>query len=163
MFPIRIGTLTPPNSKIIRGGTMYPPSVFRYAQLCRVDKVKSQKISFCFFSHRFWTRTRRRCQKQRKTSPRMGDCLGWSWLGGDAGQGPGREPWKSQVFWLIKESKIWTFGSSKKISTLSAYFVKRKSFQRLGLYQSLSSLQWWLTQWSLPSFTTLTAEILLCL
>ena len=36
----------------------------------------------------------------------MGDCLGWSWLGGDAGQGPGREPWESQVFWLIKESKI---------------------------------------------------------
>ena len=70
------------------------------------QQVKSQKISFCFFCHRFWTRTRRRCQKWRKTSPRMGDCLGWSWLGGDAGRGPGREPWKSQVFWLIKESGI---------------------------------------------------------
>ena len=70
------------------------------------QQVKSQKISFCFFCHMFWTRTRRRCQKWRKASPRMGDCLGWSWLGGDAGQGPGREPWKSQVFWLIKESKI---------------------------------------------------------
>ena len=48
------------------------------------QQVKSQKISFCFFCHRFWTRTRRRCQKWRKASPRMGDCLGWSWLGGDA-------------------------------------------------------------------------------
>ena len=70
------------------------------------QQVKSQKISFCFFCHRFWTRTRRRCQRWGKSSPRMGDCLGWSWLGGDAGLGPGREPWKSQVFWLIKESKI---------------------------------------------------------
>ena len=69
------------------------------------QQVKSQKISFCFFCHRFWTRTRRRCQKWRKTSP-MGDSLGLSWLGGDAGWGPGREPWKSQVFSLIKESKI---------------------------------------------------------
>ena len=56
------------------------------------QQVKRQKISFCIFSHRFWTRTRRRCQKWRKASPRMGDCLGWSWLGGDAGRGPGREP-----------------------------------------------------------------------
>ena len=56
-----------------------------------------------------------------------------------------------------------TFGSYKKISTLSAYFFKMKSFQRLGLYQSLSSLPWWLTQWSLPSSTTMMAEILLCL
>ena len=70
------------------------------------QQVKSQKISFCFFCHRFWTRTRRRCKKWRKAIQRMGDCLGWSWLGGDAGQGPGREPWKSQVFWLSKESKI---------------------------------------------------------
>ena len=62
------------------------------------QQVKHQMISFCFFCHRFWTRTRRRCQKWRKASPRMGDCLGWSWLGGDAGRGPGREPWKSQVF-----------------------------------------------------------------
>ena len=36
----------------------------------------------------------------------MGESLSWSWLVGDAGLGPGREPWKSQVFWLIKESKI---------------------------------------------------------
>ena len=35
------------------------------------------------------------------------------------------------------------------------------SFQRLGLYQSLYSLQWWLTQWSLPSSTTMMAEICL--
>ena len=70
------------------------------------QQVKSQKIAFCFFCHRFWTRTRRRCKKWRKAIQRMGDCLGWSWLGGDAGLGPGREPWKSQVFWLIKESKI---------------------------------------------------------
>ena len=26
------------------------------------QQVKSKKISFCFFCHRFWTRTRRRCQ-----------------------------------------------------------------------------------------------------
>ena len=70
------------------------------------QQVKSQMTSFCFFCHRFWTRTRRRCQKWRKASPRMGDCLGCSWLGGDAGLGPGRQPWKSQVFWLIKESEI---------------------------------------------------------
>ena len=70
------------------------------------QQVKTKKISFCFFCHMFWTRTRRRCQKWRKASPRMGDCLGWSWLGGDAGLGPGREPWKSQVFWLSKESNI---------------------------------------------------------
>ena len=106
------------------------------------QQVKSQKISFCFFCHRFWTRTRRRCQKWRKASPRMGDCLGWSWLGGDAGLGPGREPWKSQVFLLIKESKILSFRSYKNISTLSAYFVQMTSFQRLGLYQSLSFLPW---------------------
>ena len=62
------------------------------------QQVKHQMISFCFFCHRFWTRTRRRCQKWRKASQRMEDFLGWSWLGGDAGQGPGREPWKSQVF-----------------------------------------------------------------
>ena len=48
------------------------------------QQVKHQMISFCFFCHRFWTRTRRRCQKWRKASSRMGDCLGWSWLGGDA-------------------------------------------------------------------------------
>ena len=30
------------------------------------EQVKSQKISFCFFCHRFWIRTRRRCQKWRK-------------------------------------------------------------------------------------------------
>ena len=49
----------------------------------------------------------------------------------------------------------------KKIWTLTAYFVKMTSFQRLGLYQSLYSLQWWLTQWSLPSSTTMMAEICL--
>ena len=70
------------------------------------QQVKHQMISFCFFCHRFWTRTRRRCQMWRKASPRMGDCLAWSWLGGDAGRGPGREPWKSQVFWLIKKPQI---------------------------------------------------------
>ena len=62
------------------------------------QQVRSQKISFCFICHGFWTRTRRRCQMWRKASPRMGDYLGSSWLGGDAGWGPGREPWKSQVF-----------------------------------------------------------------
>ena len=41
------------------------------------QQVKSRKISFCFFFHRFWTRTRRRCQKWRKASPRIEDCLGW--------------------------------------------------------------------------------------
>ena len=35
------------------------------------QQVKSQKISFCFFCHRFWTRTRRRCQMWRKAIPRM--------------------------------------------------------------------------------------------
>ena len=48
------------------------------------QQVKHQMISFCFFRQSFWTRTRRRCQKWRKACQRMGDCLGWSWLGGDA-------------------------------------------------------------------------------
>ena len=56
----------------------------------------------------------------------MRDCLDWSWLGGGAGLGPGREPWKSQVFWLIKESKIGPFGSHKIISTLSPYFFQNE-------------------------------------